>query len=85
VPRNIAGYGNVSYRIGVGNLSWNGVAGNFTGVNTTRLSSAYRRVRATMPAGSKVTMYYWIDIPRGQFNQPYDGMMYLMVNKTQPY
>jgi hypothetical protein len=85
VPRTIAGYGSVSYLIGVGNLSWNGVANNVTGLNTTRLSSAYRQVKSTMPAGSKVSMYYWIDIPRGQFNQPYDGTMYLMVNKTQAY
>jgi hypothetical protein len=49
------------------------------------MSAVYRLVASPMPAGSKSTLFYWIDIPRGQHTQAYDGSIYLMVNATEEY
>ena len=84
-PQSIPGFGNITYKIGVGNLTWNDNENLYESTNTTRLTSDYELIRSDVPAGTNITMYYWIDIPTGQYAQGYDGMLYIKVNTTMGY
>ncbi|RLF33933.1 MAG: hypothetical protein DRN08_05070, partial [Thermoplasmata archaeon] len=84
-PQSIPGFGNITYKIGVGNLTWNDNENLYESTNTTRLTSDYELIRSDVPAGTNITMYYWIDIPTGQYAQGYDGMLYIMANTTRGY
>jgi hypothetical protein len=84
-PEVISGFGSITYTIGVGNLTWNDNENLYSSTNTTRFTADYDLIRPNVPAGTDLTMYYWVDIPRGQYAQAYDGTLYIMANVTEEY
>jgi len=84
-PQSVTGFGSINYTIGVGNLTWNDNENQYSSSNTTRFTLNYDLIRSDVPAGTNITMYFWIDIPKGQYAQGYDGMLYIKVNTTREY
>ena len=70
------------FKIGVGNITWNDEVNNYNDVRTTRLTKKYQLMRAPVKSGSVIMTYYWIDIPKGEYAQRYNGNLYIMINTT---
>ena len=84
-PQSVTGFGSINYSIGVGNLTWNDNENQYESTNTTRFTLDYDLIRSDISSGTDIPMYYWIDIPTGQYAQDYDGMLYIKVNTTEEY
>ncbi|RLG01856.1 hypothetical protein DRN58_00840 [Thermococci archaeon] len=81
-PKDVQGFGSIQYGIGVSNITWNANENLYQSTNTTRLTKNYSPIRENVPAGSVITMYFWIDIPPGQYAQEYNGTLYVMANAS---
>ncbi len=77
-PESVSGFGSITYTLGVGNITWNDLKNNYTGPDTTRLTYNYSLIRENVSSGTAVPMYYWIDLPRGQYAQNYSGTLYIL-------
>jgi len=78
-PASVSGFEDISYGIGVGNITWNHYD-NYS--DSRRLTTEYARMNESLPCSTTVKSYYWIDIPRGQYTQEYSGKLYIMANAS---
>ncbi|MBN2094431.1 MAG: hypothetical protein JW727_00130 [Candidatus Aenigmarchaeota archaeon] len=78
-PEKISGYGNVTYSIGVGNITWNTEAEYSS---SKKLSSEYQNIMSNLKSGENQSMYFWITAPRGLEAQKYSGKLYILANAT---
>ncbi len=72
------GYGN--YSIHENNVSYaleNDIS------NETSLTTNYTGLKTSVPSGTNVTTFYWIDIPEGIKAADYTGKLYFKVNTTE--
>ena len=80
LPENVQGFGSIQYFIEVSNVTWNSEENDYTSSYTKRLSKAYELIESNVPSGSVITMFYWIDIPPGEYAQKYSGKLYILSN-----
>ncbi|MBU0649481.1 hypothetical protein KJ969_05305, partial [Patescibacteria group bacterium] len=82
IPQTYSGFGPVTYGIAVSNITWNDEENDYADPGTTRLTQSYALMRSSVPAGTVITTYYWIDAPSGQYAQEYRGNLTIMANAT---
>jgi parallel beta-helix repeat protein len=80
--QSIPNIGSIKYGIGVKNVSWNEGVNSYTDFGTQRLTHEYALIQSSVTSGQNVTMYFWIDLPPGQYAQRYVGTAYVMANAS---
>ena len=78
-PQENTGYGNITYEIGIGNVTWYNES-NFSLSNT--ITPDYTLITSDLGGGENESLYFWINIPGGLEAQEYRGTLYFLGNST---
>ncbi|MGC9310090.1 MAG: hypothetical protein ACP5E4_00005, partial [Candidatus Aenigmatarchaeota archaeon] len=78
-PLENPGYGDISYMIGVGNVTWS----NQSDFGTSKsLTKSYQLIDSNIHSGTNYGLYFWIAAPGGLEAQDYEGKLYILANAT---
>jgi hypothetical protein len=80
--QSVSGFGSIGYGIAIGNVSWNDGMNDYNSPSTNRVAEDYGLIRSDVVSGKNVTLYFWIDLPGGQYAQEYRGDIRIKANAS---